>query len=54
MGKVSTLLSLVKNDKSKIPAAITANIASMPISHKIPDKLYLSMRYKAIFGRRLN
>ena len=54
MGKVSTLLSLVKNDKSKIPAAITSNIASMPISHKIPDKLYLSMRYKAIFGRRLN
>ncbi len=54
MSKVGTFLSLIKKDKRKIPAAITANIASTPISHIIPDKMHLSVRYKAVFGRRLN
>lgn len=54
MGKIHTFIYLLKNDKKRIASALMANFALLPISHLIPDKIYLSMQYRAIFRKKLD
>lgn len=54
MGKIKTLFKLIKNDPKKINQAIMTNLAKSPISHLVPDKVFLRMQYRAVFGKKLN
>lgn len=54
MGKIKTLFKLIKNDPKKINQAIMTTWANSPISHLVPDKVFLRMQYRAVFGKKLN
>lgn len=54
MGKISTLIKLLKNDPGAVRVAIADNISRSRLSHIIPDKAYLKYIYRAHFGKKLN
>lgn len=54
MGKVKTLLNLIKNDPRKIKKAFVANLSKSSISHVLSDSFMLKLQYKASFGKKLN
>lgn len=53
MGKIHTLIMLIKERPNAVMEAVMENLAKSPISHCIPDSLFIKMRYKAIFRKSL-
>lgn len=54
MGKIKTFLRVLKNDPKSIKRLFVANLSKTKISHLIPDKAFLKMQYKSIFGKKLD
>lgn len=55
MGKLKTLIDLMrKSDKRELKVAFMQNLSGMKISHIIPDKKYLNMWHKAMYGKKIN
>ena len=54
MGKIRTLLRLLKNDPQKIRTAVFANLYDTGILNCLSDKAYLKMAYKAYIGKKLD
>lgn len=54
MGKIKTALRLLKNDPRKIKIALSENFAKAKISHLVPDKAFLKIRYKTLIGKKLD
>ena len=55
MGKLKTLIDLMKNkDTRELKIAFMQNLSAVGISHLIPDKMYLNMWHKAMYGRKID
>lgn len=54
MSKIKTLTNLIKTEPEKIPSVLIGYFTKLPLSHLVPDKLYLSLQYKTIFGETIN
>lgn len=54
MGKMKTLLHLIRHDPRKIHAALAQNFSRSKLSHGMSDKAYLSYMYKVAFGKKPN
>lgn len=54
MGKFKTFVSLIKREPGAIKIAISDNFARSRVSHLLPDKIFLKIRYKSLIGKRLN
>ncbi len=54
MGKLKTAIKLLINEPEKIRVALSDNFARTKISHLVPDKMFLKMRYKVLVGKKLD
>lgn len=54
MSKVTTFLQLITKDRTRLRQAIDHNFARTKISHLVPDKAFLKMRYRMLFSKKLN
>lgn len=54
MGKIKTFFSVLKNDPKELKRLLIYNISKSSISHIIPDKMFLKIQYKSVFGKKLN
>ena len=55
MGKLKTLINLMKQkDTHGLKISLMSNFSHLKISHLVPDKKYLNMWYKVIFGKKIN
>lgn len=54
MGKINTLLRLLRKDPKRIKSALSSNLANSQIGHLIPDKLYLKIQYWLLMDKKLN
>ena len=54
MGKIKTMIRLLKSDRKKVRKAFVRSIAGSKVSHIISDKAFLKMQYKAEIGKKLN
>lgn len=54
MGKIKTLIHLLKNDRKGIRAAIANHVSRAGISHVLSDKAYLKYMHRALIGQKLN
>ena len=54
MGKVKTLIRLLKENPQEIRKSLSDNLAKQPLSHLLSDKFYLKRRYRSLIGKRLN
>ena len=54
MGKMKTLLGLLKNDPKRIKRALSSNLANSKFGQLIPDKLYLKIQYRLLMNKKLD
>lgn len=54
MRKINTLIRLIKTEPKKIPGILMGYFTKSPLSHLIPDKKFLSLQYKTIFGEKID
>ncbi len=54
MGKLKTILNLIKNDRDGLKNIFACKLAKSKISRIIPDKLYLKIQYRFRMGKKLN
>ena len=54
MGSLKTLKRMLVDDRKSIPATIMTKLIRKNITNVLPDKIFLKMRYKTIFHKKLN
>lgn len=54
MSKIRTFFRLLASDRKTLYQALIYNISKSKVSHLIPDRLFLKIQYKSIFGRKLD
>ena len=54
MGKMQTFIRLLKEDKGSIPEVFVANLSKMGLLNWMPDVMYLKLRHRVIFKKKLN
>ena len=54
MGKITTLMDLIRNNPGEIGRAIDGNLKNRKLMRYVPDRMYLKMRYGLCVHRRLN
>lgn len=54
MGKLKTFRKMWSENPDKLKQKFISDFSRLKISHIIPDKMFLKLYYKVIFGRKLN
>ena len=54
MGKIKTIVTLLKTNPQKLQWAFMEHFSRYKISHLLSDRAYIKMRYRAVFGKKLN
>lgn len=54
MGKILTFIDLVSNNPKEVGRALDANISRWKLMRRLPDDIYLKMRYYLCVHKRLN
>lgn len=52
--KIKTFVRLLRSEPKKIYQVLVSNFAKSSVSHLFPDRFFLKIQYKSVFGRRLD
>ena len=54
MGKLQTLIRLLKEDRAAIPEVIVSNLTNMALLDWMPDSAFLKLRHRVLFKKKLD